>query len=103
MYFLLNLFVELFSLIWSFVSLRLLKSRFTYPEVSSTFEFGILNSLTFTSCLSLLRESLHCKFGTYPKGKCGDPMETISEILELIHQEYPIIYSMSIHYSRNNI
>lgn len=37
---------------------------------------------------SLLRESLHCKFGTYPKGKCGDPMETISEILELIHNQY---------------
>ena len=37
---------------------------------------------------SLLRESLHCKFGTYPKGKCGDPMETISEILELIHTQY---------------
>ena len=37
---------------------------------------------------SLLREALHNKFGTYPKGKCGDPMETILELLELIHNQY---------------
>ena len=37
---------------------------------------------------SLLRESLHHTYGTYQKGKCGDPMETISQILELIHAQY---------------
>ena len=37
---------------------------------------------------SLLRVSLHYRFKTYPKGKCGDPMETISEILDLIHNQY---------------
>ena len=35
-----------------------------------------------------LRKSLHYKFGNYEKGKFGDPMETISEILELIHNDY---------------
>ena len=37
---------------------------------------------------SLLRESLHCKYGTYEKGKCGDPMETFSQLLDLIHTQY---------------
>ncbi len=37
---------------------------------------------------SLLRESLHQTYGTYEKGKCGDPMETISQILELIHNKF---------------
>ena len=37
---------------------------------------------------SLLRESLHHTYGKYEKGKCGDPMETISQILELIHSQY---------------
>ena len=37
---------------------------------------------------SLLRESLHCKFGTYEKGKCGDPMETFSQLLDLIHTQF---------------
>ena len=41
-----------------------------------------------TLSAGLLRESLHYKFGTYNKGKCGDPMETMSEILELIHSLY---------------
>ena len=46
-----------------------------------------LNSID-TLNASLLRESLHHKYGTYQKGKCGDPMETISQILELIHSQY---------------
>ena len=37
---------------------------------------------------ALLRKALHHKFGTYPKGKFGDPIETILELLELIHKEY---------------
>ena len=37
---------------------------------------------------ALLRRALHYKFGTYPKGKFGDPIETILELLELIHSEY---------------
>ena len=37
---------------------------------------------------ALLRKSLHHTYGTYQKGKCGDPMETISQILELIHTQY---------------
>ena len=41
-----------------------------------------------TLSAGLLRESLHYRFGTYNKGKCGDPMETMSEILELIHSFY---------------
>ena len=41
-----------------------------------------------TLSAGLLRESLHYRFGTYNKGKCGDPMETISEILEFIHSLY---------------
>ena len=46
-----------------------------------------VNSNDFLNA-SLLRESLHHIFKTYQKGKCGDPMETISEILELIHNQY---------------
>ena len=37
---------------------------------------------------ALLRKALHAKLGKYPKGKFGDPMETILELLELIHKEY---------------
>jgi hypothetical protein len=37
---------------------------------------------------ALLRKALHHVFNTYPKGKFADPIETILEILELIHQEY---------------
>ena len=37
---------------------------------------------------NLLRKALHYRFGTYPKGKFADPIETILELLELIHVQY---------------
>lgn len=46
-----------------------------------------LNTIELLNC-ALLRKALHHKFGTYPKGKFGDPIETILELLELIHKEY---------------
>ena len=49
--------------------------------------FSKLNTIDTLSA-ALLRDSLHCQFGTYPKGKCGDPMETMSEILELTHKQF---------------
>ena len=37
---------------------------------------------------NLLRKALHHRFGTYPLGKFADPIETILELLELIHVQY---------------
>ena len=53
----------------------------TYESLSKLNTIEMLNS-------ALLRKALHSKFGTYPKGKFGDPIETILELLELIHKEY---------------
>jgi hypothetical protein len=52
-----------------------------YESLSKLNTIELLNS-------ALLRKALHYKFGTYPKGKFGDPIETILELLELIHKEY---------------
>ena len=52
-----------------------------YESLSKLNTIEMLNS-------ALLRRALHAKFGTYPKGKFGDPVETINELLELIHKEY---------------
>ena len=52
-----------------------------YKALSKLYSNNLLNA-------SLLRESLHNKYGTYQKGNCGDPMETISQILELIHNQF---------------
>ena len=61
-----------------------------YQLYSIFHNYELLSKINTFDTLSagLLRESLHYKFGTYNKGKCGDPMETISEILELIHSLY---------------
>ena len=55
--------------------------------------FASYNSLSKLNTIemlntTLLRRALHSKFGTYQKGKFGDPIETILELLELIHKEY---------------
>ena len=52
-----------------------------YESLSKLNTIEMLNS-------AYLRKALHHKFGTYPKGKFGDPIETITELLELIHKEY---------------
>ena len=52
-----------------------------YKALSKLYSNNLLN-------VSLLRDSLHNKYGTYQRGKCGDPMETISQILELIHSQF---------------
>jgi len=61
-----------------------------YQLYSIIHNYESLSKINTIDTLSagLLRESLHYKFGTYNKGKCGDPMETMSEILELIHSLY---------------
>ena len=52
-----------------------------YESLSKLNTIQMLNS-------AMLRKALHYKFGKYPKGKFGDPIETILELLELIHKEY---------------
>ena len=53
----------------------------SYDSLSKLNTIEMLNT-------TLLRRALHSKFGTYQKGKFGDPIETILELLELIHKEY---------------
>ena len=55
-----------------------------FTNYKSLSKYNSVNKLN----ASLLRESLHQTFGTYEKGICGDPMETISQILELIHNKF---------------
>ena len=52
-----------------------------YESLSKLNTIEMLNS-------AMLRKALHFKFGKYPKGKFGDPIETILELLELVHKEY---------------
>ena len=52
-----------------------------YNFLLSNYSANLLN-------VALLRESLHFKYGTYPKGKTGDPMETFSHLLDLVHNKY---------------
>lgn len=61
---------------------------FQLYSIFHNYEFFSKINTFDTLSAALLRESLHYKFGTYNKGKCGDPMETMSEILELIHSLY---------------
>ena len=53
-------------------------------------KYELLSKLNTLDTLNavLLREALHHKFGNFEKGKCGDPMETLLKILELIHNEF---------------
>ena len=52
-----------------------------YDSLSKLNTIELLNT-------NYLRKALHHRFGTYPKGKFADPIETILELLELIHVQY---------------
>ena len=57
-------------------------------NIFDDYNYFLSNYSTDLLNVSFLRDSLHFKYGTYPKGKTGDPMETISHLLDLIHNTY---------------
>ena len=41
--------------------------------------------------VNILRKYLNNLYGNYQKGECGDPMETLEHLLDLIHEDYLLI------------
>ena len=59
----------------------------SYKNIQEQYKYN-KKKIEPTLSVNLLRKNLNDIYGNYHKGECGDPMETLEHLLDLIHKEY---------------
>ena len=70
----------------------------SYKIIQEKYKFSN-EPLEPTLSVNNLRTQLNNTYGNYMKGECGDPMETLEHLFDLIHKEYLSIFQKGINNS----